>query len=361
MALIVAPQYLPMLGGMERECALLASEFARRGWQPVVITEQLGLQVPRFERAAGVVIHRVPSSPTRSLVVQLLVAARMAWLILRYRRSTAFAIVRTATLPAVVMGLLKGLRIVGFPTLVTAETANDVPALAARPFFRLSRLLLSANDRLNGLTQANVDHLRGYGFPGRKITMIPNGVDTAPWSMVTAPERIERFLFLGRLDPEKGLFELLDAFSEVRGRHPQVSLTIAGSGPAIDELQDRCVELAIVDAVRFAGLVPYEELGRVFESHDCLVLPSYSEGMPLSVLEAAVYRRAMIITDVGDIRRLFGNRIRICPPRDAAALAAAMEAAFCDRFPTIDYEDVIAAMSIEAVARRLLEALGQSP
>jgi glycosyltransferase involved in cell wall biosynthesis len=355
-ALIVTPKYLPFLGGMERECALLAGELRRRGYEVVIVTEQLGLDTPRREMVDGVVIHRVPSSEERSLAVQLRVAARMAWLVLRYRRRAAFGIVRTTTLPAVLVGLLKKLRLVRFPTLVTAETggvADDVVALAERPLFGVSRALVSSHDRLNGICQANVDHLREYGFPGEKITFIPNGIDTSAWAGSSAPERVRRFLFLGRLDPEKGLFELLEAFARVRERHPEVTLTIAGEGPALEELR-----ALAGDGVALAGRIPYEQLGAVFDAHDCMVLPSYSEGMPLSVLEAAAHRRAMIITDVGDIRRLFGSSVRLVPVRDAEALTAAMRAAVDEGAPAADYGEVIRRVSIANVTDEILDALG---
>jgi glycosyltransferase involved in cell wall biosynthesis len=360
-ALIVTPKYLPFLGGMERECALLAGEFERLGFEPVIITEQLGLDTPRLETAGAVTIHRIPSSQERSLATQLKVAARMALLVARYRRRAAFAVVRTATLPAVLVGLLKTLRVISFPTLVTAETggeADDVVALAERPLFPLTRALVSAHDRLNGICQANIDHLREYGFPLAKITAIPNGIDTRAWELTSPPAVVRRFLFLGRLDPEKGLFELLDALRGLIRRHHDVRLTIAGEGPAEELLRSRCAELGLDDAVTFAGLVPYEQLGAVFDAHDCMVLPSYSEGMPLSVLEAAAHRRVLIITDVGDVRALFGDAVRICPPRDAAALEAAMEDAASDPQPRADYEDVIRSVSIGAVVQEMLERLG---
>jgi glycosyltransferase involved in cell wall biosynthesis len=356
LALIVTPKYLPFLGGMERECALLAGELRRRGYEVVIVTEQLGLDTPQLEEADGVRVHRVPSSPKRSLRVQLSVALRMGLLVLRYRRRASFSIVRTTTLPAVLVGLLKRLRLIRFPTLVTAETggvADDVVALAERPLFGLSRALVSSHDRLNGICQANVDHLREYGFPEDKITFIPNGIDTSAWHASAPPERVRRFLFLGRLDPEKGLFELLEAFERVRAEHPDVTLTIAGEGPALDELRARAG-----DGVSFAGRIPYERLGEVFDAHDCMVLPSYSEGMPLSVLEAAAHRRPLIVTDVGDLRLLFGERIRIIPPRDVSALTAAMRAARLDPAPSADYRAVIERVSIGHVTDEILDALG---
>ncbi|MBJ7343368.1 MAG: hypothetical protein JHC46_07275, partial [Solirubrobacteraceae bacterium] len=91
-ALIVTPRFLPLLGGMERECALLAEEFKQLGYSPLVITEQLGLDLPLEETANGVRIVRVPSSPERSLIVQLRVARAIATLLLRTRRHVAFAV-----------------------------------------------------------------------------------------------------------------------------------------------------------------------------------------------------------------------------------------------------------------------------
>jgi glycosyltransferase involved in cell wall biosynthesis len=87
-----------------------------------------------------------------------------------------------------------------------------------------------------------------------------------------------------------------------------------------------------------------------------MVLPSYSEGMPLSVLEAAAHHRILVATDVGDIRALFGDRVHLCAPRSASALEAAMEVAATAE-PAADYADVMARVSIETVAGAILEQL----
>ena len=65
----------------------------------------------------------------------------------------------------------------------------------------------------------------------------------------------------------------------------------------------------------FAGRAEYDELSDLFVAHDCLVLPSFSEGMPLSVLEAAAHHRVLVVTDVGDMRRLFGGKAFISSAR----------------------------------------------
>ena len=361
-ALIVTPQYLPMLGGMERECALLAEQFSRLGYTPMVITEQFGTDLPAEQIEDGVKVIRIRSSAHRSVVVQLRVAAALMKLLLHHRDDVAFAVVRTFTLPALAVGLLKRLRLISFPTLVTAETGgaeDDVVALERRPLARLSRALVSSNDFLNGLCQANVDHMIEFGYPRQKLTMIPNGIDTSPWQTTEAPTSIERFLFLGRLDASKGIFELIEAFHNLSQQHEAIRLTFAGDGPDRDRLQSMCSELELEASIDFVGRVAYQDLGALFAAHDALVLPSYSEGMPLSVLEAAAHHRVLVASDVGDIRHLFEGRAYICAPRDRQSLEESMQSAIDDPHPRADYGRIIAAVSIERVAQELILLLRQ--
>jgi len=361
-ALIITPQYLPMLGGMERECALLAEQFLRLGYRPMVITEQFGTGLPAEQIEDGVEVIRIPSSAERSVVVQLRVAAALMKLLLLHRDDVAFAVVRTFTLPALAVGLLKRLRLVSFPTLVTAETGgaeDDVVALERRPLARRSRTLVSSNDFLNGLCQANVDHMIEFGYPRQKITMIPNGIDTSAWQTTEAPTSVERFLFLGRLDASKGIFELIEAFHGLSQQQEAIRLTFAGDGPDRDRLQRMCSELELEASVDFVGRVAYQDLGALFAAHDALVLPSYSEGMPLSILEAAAHHRVLVASDVGDIRRLFEGRAYICAPRDRQSLEESMQSAIDDPHPRADYEEIIAAVSIERVAQELVSLLHQ--
>jgi glycosyltransferase involved in cell wall biosynthesis len=345
---------------MERECALLARQFRLLGWHTVVITERLGMPLPARHTEDGITVIRVPSTPRRTPFVQLRVAAILAVLLLRHRRRVRFAIVRTFTLPALVVGMLKAVRLISYPTLVTAETGgeeDDVVALQGRSLFRFSRAIVAQNDVLNGLCQSNVDHMHAAGFPAEKVTMIPNGIDTTAWQTTSSPSAVRRFLFLGRIERAKGVYELIEAVDELRREHPDVSLAVAGEGDAREDLERRCEELGLTSSVRFLGRVPYETLGDVFGDCDCLVLPSYSEGMPLSVLEAAAHHRVLIVTEVGDVPTLFGNRIRTCPPRDAAALAAAMDDAVRSTDHATEYDDIIHEVSIERVANALVTQL----
>ena len=359
-ALIVTPRFPPLLGGMERECALLAERFARMGFQPVVLTEDFGQNLPLRETVRGVLVIRIPSSPERRLFVQLRVAVGLARGMIAVRGRASFAIVRTFTLPALVSGLLRRLRLIDYPTLVTAETGgaeDDVVALEKRQGSSLMKWMVSGNDRLNGLCQANVDHMRQFGYPLSRLTTIPNGVETEAWHETSPPTEVRRFLYLGRIDETKGVLELVEALGRLRDHGHSPTLMVAGAGPAEDQMKELVTASGLNGCVSFLGLVPHSEVGDLLSRADCLVLPSWSEGMPLSVLEAATRHRVLVLSDVGDMRRLFGDSAHIFPPGDIDALTDCMAQAMTSESPSTDYEGVITQVSIDEVARRLAQEL----
>jgi glycosyltransferase involved in cell wall biosynthesis len=355
--LIVTPWYLPLLGGQERQAALLADAFARMGYDVDVLTEHADPTSPRREQQGRVRVTRVRTTSVRRPWTYPLVAAGMLAFLLRNRRSYRFAVIRTLTLPAFLVGVLKALRLVRYPTLVTAETggdADDVIALRGYPLFPLLRAVVAQHDVLNGICADNLRHYRELGFPEHKLTRIYNGVDTSPYARLAFPERVRIFGFLGRLHHEKGVHELLQAFGKVHERHEDVRLLVAGDGPEESALRSYAAAHGLDGAIEFAGRIPYEELGAFFERIDALVLPSYSEGLPLSVLEAAAHKRLIVATDVSDLRELFGDSVFFCAKRDPADLEAQMEV-LTVRTGAADpsYDVAIAQLAIDEVAQRI--------
>ena len=352
--LIVTPGYLPRLGGMERQCALLAAEFGRRGFAVTVLTERTWPDLPLRESLDGVEVVRLRTSERRNALTYVLVGVQMAAYLVATRGAFRFAVIRTLTFPALVTGLLKALGLLRYRTLVTAETggaADDVIALRGYRGWRAFRRVLAHHDRLNSICDANLEHYRQLGFAESRLTRIPNGVDVRPFSAGTYPKRISRFAFLGRITREKGVWELLEAFASIHRDHTYTSLLVAGSGEDEEALQAAVAERGLGEAVKFLGRIPYEQLGDFFERSDCLVLPSYSEGLPMAVLEAVAHKRAIVATDVGDLKQLFGESIFLCQPRDAGdlrrAMATALERASLER---VDYADVVPALAVERVA-----------
>jgi glycosyltransferase involved in cell wall biosynthesis len=111
-----------------------------------------------------------------------------------------------------------------------------------------------------------------------------------------------------------------------------VALTVAGTGPDRERLGALAAQLGLADRVRFAGFVPHGRgLVAVLDAGDVFVLPSRSEGLPHSVVEAMARGLPVVATAVGGLPELLGDGSGVVvAPGDAAALAEALGALHAD-------------------------------
>jgi glycosyltransferase involved in cell wall biosynthesis len=143
--------------------------------------------------------------------------------------------------------------------------------------------------------------------PNDKLLTIPNGIPDPP--DVTTGEILEirkevgihdgdLVLFTpGRLAPEKGLEDLLDAFATALRSAPSMRLLIAGEGVLEQELHSRAKELGLEDRVRFLGF--RTDVLRLLAAVDIVVLPTWREGLSIALLEAMARGRPIITTSIG--------------------------------------------------------------
>ncbi len=174
------------------------------------------------------------------------------------------------------------------------------------------------------------------------------------------------FIFLGRRDKEKGLNELIRATALVAKEFPTVRVLIAGQGTE-EPYAGLARELCVGTNVSFHFFPTRAETMDALSHSRCLVLPSYHEGYPLVLLEAAQHGVPVIATTVGSIPELLnGSRAAILvPPRDVSSLGGAMLRIL--RESPQDYEqrcrtalDLFGRVSsAEAVATRLKSLLAQ--
>lgn len=128
-------------------------------------------------------------------------------------------------------------------------------------------------------------------------------------------------LFLSRLEKEKGIFELLQAFSMVASEF-DVTLNIAGEGSEKDAVADWIKSHGLADRISLLGYVRDADKTRVFYNNDIYILPSYAEGLPVSLLEAMAAGLACIVTAVGAIPNVIEDAVNGCliEPRDVEDL-----------------------------------------
>jgi glycosyltransferase involved in cell wall biosynthesis len=210
--------------------------------------------------------------------------------------------------------------------VATAHTCQEFPKhqilLRAQP-----RLIAAAVDRYIAVSQAVARTLcEGFQIPCRKIRIVHNGVSIAASEERHGVRKYPVALMTGRLSKEKGVEYLLRAAALV----PHLTVELAGEGPERASLEAKARELGIDDRVSFLG--HREDVTDLLANCDVFVLPSLTEGLPVSVLEAMAASRPVIASEVGGNKEVVvhGETGLLVPPRDAAALADALRATVCD-------------------------------
>ena len=183
-------------------------------------------------------------------------------------------------------------------------------------------------------------YLRNFGIPDRVIFTAPNAVDndffadaassarskeTALRAKMGLPDRY--YLFVGRMIPEKGIFELLQAYSrldnEVRER---IGLVYVGEGVGREFCETQAVEIG-AGRIVFAGFAHREELAIYYGLAECLVFPTLSDTWGLVVNEAMACGLPVIATEVAGCTADLvqdGQNGRVVPAGDVGTLSAAM-------------------------------------
>ncbi len=160
---------------------------------------------------------------------------------------------------------------------------------------------------LHALCQSEADAIRQYGLTN-PIAIIPNGIDLpSPDAMqkYTTPEWSSRVpfgkkvvLFLGRIHPKKGLKSLIRAWSICQSEMKDWCLVIAGwdENGHRAELEAQVKAIGLEKTILFVGSQLGEDKTASYSRADAFILPSLSEGLPMSVLEAWSYRLPVMMT-----------------------------------------------------------------
>jgi starch synthase (maltosyl-transferring) len=153
----------------------------------------------------------------------------------------------------------------------------------------------------------------GGGLPSSKIHVIPNGVDyerfanaePADLTQFGAPRGSRVLLFVGRLDPQKGPLQLLEAAAELFADHADLHLVMVGDGPLASELREWTRARSFESRIHFVGR--QENIAALMRAADLFVLPSRWEGLPNVVLEAMAAGTPVVATAVEGVRDLLGE------------------------------------------------------
>ncbi|MEM7272679.1 MAG: glycosyltransferase [Actinomycetota bacterium] len=160
-----------------------------------------------------------------------------------------------------------------------------------------------------------------------RLHVIHCGID--PDRLAPVEHRPDRFrlVYVGRLVELKGMSVLLQAMAEVAKHHPAVTLTVVGDGPDRDRFEAAAAAAGLASAVEFTGSVSQDEVARLLAEADTFVLPSFAEGVPVTLMEAMARSLPVVTTAVGGIAELVEDEVNglLTRPGDPASLAEALE------------------------------------
>ncbi len=219
------------------------------------------------------------------------------------------------------------------------QTSNILVSAVARLYdLTFGRAIFLVADVLVANSKASAAFIRKLA-PHRQVRVIYRGVEAdriaaiPPANLSTAynlqpPTSI---IYVGRLIAGKGVSDLIRAFARLTDK--RVRLSIVGSGPKKKQLERLAQSLRVYERITWHGDTDWPSVISLLKSSDIAVNPSYTEGLPTAVIEAALCRRAIIATDVGGTAEVIKHNTSglLIAPHDINALVKSLKELINDR------------------------------
>jgi glycosyltransferase involved in cell wall biosynthesis len=157
----------------------------------------------------------------------------------------------------------------------------------------------------------------------KRLHIVHCGVRPDDLTIVDHEGQGREMLFVARLAEVKGVPVLLEALATVLESHPDAHLTIIGDGPERDQIEEVARQRGLDEAVVFTGYLSQAEVSDRLAKTDVFVLPSYAEGVPVTLMEAMGSGLPVVATQVGGVSELVEEGVNgfIVRPGDPDALA----------------------------------------
>jgi len=147
-------------------------------------------------------------------------------------------------------------------------------------------------DRIVGVSP-RIEELARQHLPGDRVTCILNGINlpgNLPGMDENCSDRPRDILFIGRIDNrQKGVFRIPEIMRYLLDRGCRAGMTVIGNGPDFQALKQMVLSRSLSDHIRLTGKVDPEQVSGYYSSHKILLLPSYFEGHPLTLMEAMAH------------------------------------------------------------------------
>jgi glycosyltransferase involved in cell wall biosynthesis len=336
--IILTTYFRPIVGGVESNAERLAQFLQRQHFGVQVLTKRITRALADRERLDGVPVERIGPYGGRSAAGKWrLLPAAFRWLI---QHKTAYDVVCCIDYRGVGVAGVAARALTRRPVILQAQTPGNLvePGVLARApiaFYRRA-------DAFACISHVLEREAIAAGVGADHVYFIPNPVDITRFAPATPDERLRlrrhldiaddavACLFVGRLSREKGVMDLMAAWNQAR---PARGLLLMAGPDMVNHpwnegplARDYVARHALGGSVRFLGSLA--DVAPVLRAADLVIQPSHFEALGLSAVEALSSGVPVVASAVGGLLDFVvdGHNGMLCPPRNPAALAAAISA-----------------------------------
>lgn len=353
---LVSREYPPFFGGgIGTYARWIVPALIDAGARVHVITEAHDQTNPRVEFHGPVTVHRVPMAMGRggwtSAAVRFSINAARKVAALAARDEIDIAEFAECEGAAAALLLLRSTLPIGTPATVVhlhtpSEVLYELRSLSTRAldqslaaYFLMERLAIRLSDQVCAPSHFIADWAVSHYGLAHRPAVIPYAIAPAPEA--PPPSHSKDVLYVGRIEPRKGVESLAVAWKQVLARHVDAKLVLAGADTsgAPDGGSLKAYLLSLLDepqrrTVQFLGRLRPESLGQEYARAAICVVPSLWENFPNTCIEAMLHARPVVVSDNGGMSEMIGDTDAglVCRAGDPASLSDAINRLLSEPF-----------------------------
>lgn len=298
--------YLPHTGGVENYTNHIAKEFVKEENEVYVITSRYDETLSETETKDGITIYRLP---TYSLFVN-----RHPILKFNKKQKELMKKIEKEQIDFVILQTRFWLTTVAGGRFAKRNNIKRILIEHGTSHFTVHNKILDFFGRiyehlLTGYVKTLVKEYYGVSkecnkwlehFKMKAKGVLYNSIDTKEYEkyknekypLILENDKSIKILFVGRMIQDKGIIELVEAYKQLKKSYP-LTLIFAGDGPLLGNMKKENPDCI------FTGNLQHDDIMKLLNSVDIFINPSYSEGLPTTVLEAGLMKCSIVATDVG--------------------------------------------------------------
>ena len=224
---------------------------------------------------------------------------------------------------------------------------------------RMLNIIFKKVDSIITIDKTSYDYLKTHKLFANKVDILPNSIEVEPLNQIVQSGK--EVVFIGWVKKEKGIEELLEAWSKIKNINGWLLRII---GPSKKSYLNFIKKNYVSTNVAIEGEKAHDEAMQYLQNSSILVLPSYTEGFPYVILEAMALHKAIISTSVGAIPEIVGDDCGIViSPKNVEQLSTALEllinnCSLREKISESAYKKVGKEYSVKIVFQKLINIWG---